>query len=335
MSNYVSVRDLINDVKKDLPEDAKIPSESTVLFSFAPKNAYLKTSRLYKSKVPLQFKIQTRQLRVSHQDDHFRAAQYKYMRQFAQKYQENVTFLSVDDKSKVEFGEPGQYVASGVHGKKSVVPSGSSLAALDVGSKGSLTPSVCLDIDIPTDRDGTFYQGKVHVIYKYSVFQPSSPWRHAVEIQSLLHNDTGEMGAMNPILLIFSDGGPDHRVTYHSVKLALILIFKNQDLDILVAGRTAPGHSWINPVERIMSILNIAMQNAALARTECNSDIEHILKSANSMADIRKKAEHVGDLKNAWIRSLEPIIQLLRGRTEKMTLKGIPFQTHDPAPGKL
>ena len=41
-------------------------------------------------------------------------------------------------------GDQGQCVASYVHGKKSNVPSCSTLAALDrdVGSKGSLIPSV-------------------------------------------------------------------------------------------------------------------------------------------------------------------------------------------------
>lgn len=77
--------------------------------------------------------------------------------------------------------------------------------------------------------------------------------------------------------MIFSDGGPDHRLTYHSVKLALVILFKNLDLDLLIAGRTAPGHSWINPVERIMSTLNLAMQNIALARDECSSDMEQVL----------------------------------------------------------
>jgi hypothetical protein len=232
MAKYVSVRDLMEDVKRDLPPDAKIPSESTVLFSFAPKNAYINTSRLYKSLVPLKFKVQTRQLRLSHMDEHFCAAQYKYMRLYAIDNRDNVRFLSIDDKSKIDYGEPGQHVASGVRGKKSIVPSSSTLSALDhdVSSKGSLTPSVCLDIDVPEEDGGTFYKGAVTVTYKDSVFQPSSPWRHAAEIHDILQHVSPK-----PILMIFSDGGPDHRVTYHSVKLSLIVLFKCLDLDMLIA----------------------------------------------------------------------------------------------------
>jgi hypothetical protein len=54
MSKYVSVGDLIEDVKKkDLEDDIPIPSEPTVLFAFAPKYAYLHTARLYRSRIGL------------------------------------------------------------------------------------------------------------------------------------------------------------------------------------------------------------------------------------------------------------------------------------------
>lgn len=80
--------------------------------------------------------------------------------------------------------------------------------------------------------------------------------------------------------MIYSDGGPDHRLTYHSVKLSLIVLFRNLNLDMLIAGRTAPGHSWANPVERIMSVLHLSIQNMSLARNECDSNTEQILKRA-------------------------------------------------------
>lgn len=139
---------------------------------------------------------------------------------------------------------------------------------------------------------------------------------------------------VSPVLMLFSDGGPDHRITYHSVKLSLIILFKNLDLDILITGRTAPGHSWINPVERIMSTLNIALQNAALARSECTSDMEQVRRSVNSMAEIRKKAERVPNLKGEWLESLGPIIEVLQNRTERLEFKGQPFKCHKASSDK-
>ena len=73
---------------------------------------------------------------------------------------------------------------------------------------------------------------------------------------------------IQPVLLFFSDGGPDHMLKWGRVKLSLIALFLKLDIDMLVAGRIAPNHSWANIVERIMSILNIAYQNCALSRKE-------------------------------------------------------------------
>ena len=67
---------------------------------------------------------------------------------------------------------------------------------------------------------------------------------------------------------MMTDGCPEHRVNFESVKIPLIMMFKKLNLDFLVAIRTAPGHSYINIVERIMSILNIGFQNVALERKE-------------------------------------------------------------------
>ena len=66
--------------------------------------------------------------------------------------------------------------------------------------------------------------------------------------------------ANRPILMLYTDGGPDHRLTYHSVKLSLIALFIEHDLDMPIVGRAAPSNSWANPVERIMSIINLGTE---------------------------------------------------------------------------
>ena len=65
-------------------------------------------------------------------------------------------------------------------------------------------------------------------------------------------------------MFLYTEGGPDHRLTYLSVQLSLISLFLKLDLDLLCACRTAPFHSWRNPVERTMSILNLGFQSIGL-----------------------------------------------------------------------
>lgn len=94
-----------------------------------------------------------------------------------------------------------------------------------------------------------FYTGSVHVGIKDLTFEPSNPFRHLTELVSVLK----EKWFDKSVLFLYTDGGPDHHLTYISGFLHL-------HLDYLCVGRTAPYHSWHNPVKRIMSILNLGLQ---------------------------------------------------------------------------
>ena len=134
----------------------------------------------------------------------------------------------------------------------------------------SLIPIVVLHVDIPDRFEGSWYRGEVLVGLKDAVYESSGPLRHASELHSTLLTRMGNRS----ILLIYSDGGPDHRLTYVSVQLSLIALFLNLNLDVLVACRTAPNHSWRNPVERIMSIVNIGLQCVGLMRSKLSDEFE-------------------------------------------------------------
>ena len=70
--------------------------------------------------------------------------------------------------------------------------------------------------------------------FKDAAFEMSSPFRHATELSHVLG---GGDERCKPVLFMYSDGGPDHRLTYVSVQVSLIAIFKKLDLDFLCAGR--------------------------------------------------------------------------------------------------
>lgn len=115
----------------------------------------------------------------------------------------------------------------------------------------------------------------------------SSPFRHAVSIIKALEQD----GNFPCTLLKFTDGGTDQRNTLESVKCASICVFKEMNLDMMILARCAPGHSFVNPAERVMSILNLALQNVALERKESTEEMKKILKNCNRMAAVRSLAE--------------------------------------------
>lgn len=323
MSQFLSVPDMIQQVKATLPPDTPIPSETSVLLSFSPPNTCSLTARHYTGRINLTHKIQTRQLRNFHQDFHFCAAQFKYMRQMAIKFRHRSVLISADDKAKVCIGEPDMPVSTGVRGKKSLAPVNINLSALDhdQNQKGKLVPSVMLDITIPEEITQSFYQGQVSITLKDAVFQSSTPNRFAAELVKYWDSLSDEKKSQTDIIFLVTDGGPEHRMTFDSVKISLAYVFQKTGVEMLVAIRNAPGQSFLNPVEPVMSVINIALQNVALVRDPIPDGGEDLLKKCSSMDEIRKRVPEA-----SWAKCIDSAMQIVEERCKRCTLKKIPFQ---------
>ena len=76
-------------------------------------------------------------------------------------------------------------------------------------------------VAIPDDVSGSWYSGKVHISLKEGTFEPSSPMRHACELFSLTKTDV----QTKPVLFLYTDGGPDHRLTFIAVQYVVTNFF--------------------------------------------------------------------------------------------------------------
>ena len=313
---------MINQVDAKCPPNTPIPSTSLVRLQFTPTNPYTRTALTFTSRFPLQHKIQRRQLRAKHPDDHFCAAQYKYLRHRAVEEGENAVLFCCDDKSKIHVGEPNAPVSTGVRGKTSIATTDTTLEALDHDMyKSSLTPNVILQCEVPESVNKSFVRGQVYFTVSDSVLQSSSPFRHGVMLLKVYN----ELERKPSIVLKFTDGGTDQRNTLESVKTATICLFKETNAYMIIAGRCAPGHSYTNPAERIMSILNIGVQNCATERERGSDDFEKKIKSKNSMKEIRDLAANNLDVQEDWSNSVKPVQELITGRFKRLSLKGNQF----------
>ena len=110
-----------------------------------------------------------------------------------------------------------------------------------------------------------------------------------------------------PILFVYSDGGPDHRLTYLSVQVELISRFLKFDLDFLCVARTAPFHSWRNPVECVMPLLNLGLQSMGVMRKKMDEGYESAVANCNNMAQLRKVAEKNPNVKDDTLDSVLPV----------------------------
>jgi hypothetical protein len=123
------------------------------------------------------------------------------------------------------------------------------------------------------------------VFLKDSIFEASSPTRHTTELAWLLK----KMFPNTAAVVLYTDGGPDHTCKHILVRLGLLAMFLELDLDTMVVTRTAPTQSWGNPVKRVMSLLNLGLQGVALAREELiEEDYEKRMKICNGMSAVRK-----------------------------------------------
>ena len=122
---------------------------------------------------------------------------------------------------------------------------------------------------------------------KDAIFQGSSPVRHAVE---LLAMNSRKGNIPDAFVLAFTDGGPDHNISFLNVIISWLGYFILGRCDFLVVARTAPTQSWTNPAERVMSVLNLALSNCALSRETMSEEFEKKMKKCGSMSGVRKVA---------------------------------------------
>ena len=278
----------------------------------------------------MKYMVQARQFRKSHEDSHYAAAVFRYQRELAVRFRSDAIFMCMDDKHRIKVGEPKYPVAATDRGRRVLVGSGETFEVADHDfTKFGIIPSVNFVVDIPEDVKECWYDGQVFVGMKEAVFEPSSPHRHMTELVHLLNSQPSIPN--KPLLFIYSDGGPDHRLTYLSVQLSLISVFLKLDLDFLCAARTAPYHSWRNPAERIMSIINLGLQCVGIMRKEMTPETEASIASCNNMAHLRKIGESKPDFIQAVQDSIEPVKVLLTDIMHRLKLKDKPFSVFTAA----
>jgi hypothetical protein len=126
------------------------------------------------------------------------------------------------------------------------------------------------------------------VTVKDAIFQASTPIRHAAKLLAI--NKTVERKP-EAFVIAFTDGGPDHNMSFLNVMISWLTYFIISGCDSLVVGRTTPTQSWTNPAERVMSVLNLALSNFALAREPMDDEFEKNIKKCSSMTSVRKLAD--------------------------------------------
>ena len=221
-------------------------------------------------------------------------------KEFAVKFREHTTFVCQDDKHSQSWRA---WCAAVERGRQVLVAQGQKFEVSDHDfCKFSMTPSVSFKVNIPEDMSGNFYSGTVFVGLKDFVFEPSSSLRHLVEYDTISPH-------VNPVECHYHDGGPDN-IQHMRNKLANISYFLHRNLDMLCSIQTPPYHSWKNPCEECMSLLNLGLQGVGISRQETETCETH-LKNTRNLGAIRKLEVKYDKIVSEIEKSLKPTKDLM------------------------
>jgi hypothetical protein len=87
----------------------------------------------------------------------------------------------------------------------------------------------------------------------------------------------------------------------------------------------------MNPAERVMSILNLALQGVSLQRDPIDDILEDIFKGKNTLEDIRNAAQENKKLGLGLRNSIKVVQELLSEQTKRLKLNEKNFQIYNPA----
>ena len=280
-----------------------IPSEEWVRLQFVPNVRNSETSAKFTGALGASRAVQTRTLRKEHVDQHFVNAMTRYYLEWIIELKSNydgVEFYGQDDKAKIACGDAVP-ISTGVRANnKGIVADGDrqGLKALDHDFHyANIIPSVTLLSNIPNDISGSFFIGdkdsigQIFVTLKDATFDASNVFDHCAQLIDTLCNK----GLTPTVLVLQTDGGPDHSLTRVATKFAMIAVFKDLDLDHLVILRGAPNGSARNKIERAMSVLNLPLAHMAVRRQDMSKWAELELKSASSMKAVRDIGEKLNE----------------------------------------
>lgn len=129
------------------------------------------------------------------------------------------------------------------------------------------------------------------------------------------------------MLLLYSDGGPDHHVTSTnaSVQITLIALFHALQLDYLLAARTCPSHRYRNMVKWCMSTLDLRQAGGLMLTVVNNEVVEKALAGANSTADIFRLAAKLS-MQDDVTMSIQPVKDMLHDVFSRVQLHGKPVK---------
>ena len=80
--------------------------------------------------------------------------------------------------------------------------------------------------------------------------EPSSAMRNAAELKETILKKYDTVEFIPPIIILYTEGGPEHRTDFLSVKIAITVLYHSLNAGMLLYLRTAPPRSFVQESTR-------------------------------------------------------------------------------------
>lgn len=313
----------------EVSADTALPTEKWFVFQFWPSNEHVRSALQYTGRFPLKLQLQVRNMRKHHAHAYYCAKQKKLTQAWVHLYRDFTTAGQPDDKANGTIGEAGTATAFLTRQRASLASATTNqLRAIDHdagSSKIRVIPSVFFKQHIPENVDGSWLRGQVYVTLKNNIFEASEANKTLAEIEHCLSD-------CKPNVWLHADGGGEHHVGHPSVIAASISLFRRMHdrVDRLIKTRGCPYHSYLHEVERVMSILNLALYGVAMERPPIEHQqfpgMEQKFVSCKTTSDLRAAGKRFPQLVQGLDSALTPVYNMLYARFEQLQLQGVPFK---------
>ncbi|KAF2890590.1 hypothetical protein ILUMI_15583 [Ignelater luminosus] len=252
-------------------------SRTELYYRLIPRNVSTKDGRRHVNTVPVKLIRPSNSLRKEHEDTHFCAGQIKHIRDLVELLgPQAVNMLSVDDKARVPLGLPAAQKQAPIlmrYERQILMPDHD--YPIVKGLK--LIPSV---IGVLCFKDWKVsYSGPTCISIREVAIDSSTAETHRQDLIKYLHHDKmrdyfWSNNRIKPVLVVFSDGGPDKAPRNEKVLQAAVKSFKMLDLDAMFVCTNAPHQSARNPVERRMAPLSRDLCGLIIPHDVCGTHLD-------------------------------------------------------------
>ena len=254
-----------------------------------------------------------------------------------------MSYNGCDDKAGVPVGRTIPISASARQSNRVLMEPGQTPQASDhdfLSKRGTVSGIHRMNIsNNPGDSlysGGPDGHGRGYVTTHNATLDPSSGLKHIAHFYQYMLHVAREQSAVEDIeqlrkelpyvVLIETDGGPDHNLTFLKNILSLFGLFLVGNMDKLTATRCCSGLSFMNVAERLMSLLTLGMSGLSLMM-DPNADsflMEDVIGNISSMKGVRDSIAEYDD-------AVKKVLDILERRLKRVADDAAPASGNDDA----